>query len=191
MKEVIENLKEAINGESIAKRKYELFAEKAKEEGLIQIAYLFNAVAFAESIHIKNHLKALTILIGAEPKLEEFAKINEEEIKSIVKDTKTDLINAIAGEMFEFKKMYKNFIKIADKAGRDVAELSFTLARYAERVHAKLYTMVLKKLEANKPREIKEIYVCKICGNVEINKIPLKCPVCDHGPSFFIKIEKN
>ncbi len=191
MKGVIENLKEAINGESIAKRKYELFAQKAKEEDLIQIAYLFKAVAFAESIHIKNHLKALSILIGTEPKPEEFIKINVEEIKSIVKDTKTDLINAIAGEMFEFKKMYKNFIKIADKAGIDVAELSFTLARYAERVHAKLYTMVLKKLEANKPREIIEIYVCKICGDVEINKIPLKCPICDHGPSLFIKIEKD
>lgn len=189
MSEVIESLKEAINGESNAKRKYELFAEKAKQENLPEIAYLFKATAFAESIHIKNHLKALTTITGSDANPQDFVKVDEAELKGYVKDTASDLLNAIAGEMFEFKKMYKNFVKLAKKAGKDTAELSFTLARYAEQVHARLYSIVLKKLESGKPREIKEIYVCKICGNVELNRIPGKCPVCDHGPNFYVKID--
>jgi rubrerythrin len=189
MEEVLKNIQEAINGESNAQRKYELFSEKALSEGLPQIAYLFKATAFAEGIHIRNHLKALATILGSKTNPQEFVKIDEEKLKSAIKDTKSSLLDAIAGEMFEFKKMYKNFVKIAEKAGEDVAELSFTLARYAERVHAKLYSTTLKKLESNKPREIKEIYVCSICGNIELNEIPSKCPVCDHGPQFFKKIE--
>ncbi|MFX0035524.1 MAG: ferritin family protein [Candidatus Hermodarchaeota archaeon] len=53
----IQNLKEAIIGESNAKRKYELYAEKAREENLLEVAHLFKAIAVAEAIHIKNHIK--------------------------------------------------------------------------------------------------------------------------------------
>ena len=56
MSEVIDNLKAAINGESNARRKYELFAERAIEENLPEIANLFKATSSAESLHIKNHL---------------------------------------------------------------------------------------------------------------------------------------
>ena len=61
---VIENLKEAIKGESNAKRKYELYADQAVKENLPEIGHLFIAVAFAESIHIKNHVKALSSLLN-------------------------------------------------------------------------------------------------------------------------------
>ena len=53
---IIENLKEAINGESNAKRKYELYAEQAMKENLPEVANLFKAVSQAENIHVKNHL---------------------------------------------------------------------------------------------------------------------------------------
>ena len=59
---VIENLKEAIVGESTAEIKYKLFAEKASKEGFNEISKLFNAISTAEAIHIKNHLKALIII---------------------------------------------------------------------------------------------------------------------------------
>ena len=60
---VIDNLKEAIIGESKAQRKYELYAEQAIKENLVEIGHLFKAVAFAESIHIKNHIKAISNFI--------------------------------------------------------------------------------------------------------------------------------
>ena len=62
MSVILENLKEAIKGENNAKLKYELFAKKAKEEDLSEIAHLFEVISYAESIHTKNHLRVLSKL---------------------------------------------------------------------------------------------------------------------------------
>ncbi|MFX0081519.1 MAG: rubrerythrin family protein [Candidatus Hodarchaeota archaeon] len=133
---VIENLKEAINGESNAKRKYEFYAQKAKEENLPEVAHLFKAISITEAIHIKNHVRALQVLINREVKIEDFIDVNEVALKDNVKDTKSNLLDAINGETYETKQMYKLFLKNSKKEGNDVAELSFSLARKVEKVHA-------------------------------------------------------
>ncbi len=186
MSVIISNLKDAIKGESNAQRGYELFAEKAKKENLPEIARLFSAISIAEGIHIKNHLRALTVITGSEP-TKDFIKIDEEKLKTQVKDTISNLKKAIEGETYETKKMYKEFVKNSIKAGEDVAELTFSLARKAEKIHAKIYLKYLKLLEANKTIEDKDIFVCNICGNVEFEKVPENCPCCDHGVQFFKK----
>jgi len=186
MSVIIENLKEAINGESNAQSKYLLFAEQAKKENLPEVARLFTAISNAEGIHIKNHLRALTVITGSEP-TKDFIKIAEEKLKAQVKDTKSNLQKAIDGETYKTKKMYKEFVKNAKKGGNDVAELTFFLARKAEKIHARIYTQYLKMLEANKPIQDRDIFICKICGNVEFEKPPAICPICDHGEQFFEK----
>lgn len=188
MKIVEQNLREAINGESNAKHKYELFAEQAKKEGLTPIAKIFDAISQAESIHIKNHLKALSHLTNGEINVNELIKIDEEELKSKMRNTRDNLKNAIEGELYETKKMYKGFIKNSIKEQDSIAELSFTLARKAEKVHAKIFTKFLRAIEKEKQIECKDIFVCQICGNVELNKAPSICPICEHGKKFFKKI---
>jgi rubrerythrin len=185
---VIENLKEALNGESKAKRKYELYAQKAKEENHPEIAHLFKAVSFAESIHIKNHLRALSVMKGSEIKLDDIVSINEEELEQKVKDTAANLQDAIDGEIYETKKMYKDFEKNASSEGKDVPELSFSLARDAEKVHADLFSKYLKNLKKGKNIKKQKIYVCQICGNVEFDEPPEICPVCDHSKEFYEEI---
>jgi rubrerythrin len=133
---VIENLKEAIVGESNAKRKYELFAEKALNEGFPEIAHLFKAISTAEAIHIKNHLKAIEEITKKSVDLDAIANIEENILKKQVRNTRNNLIQAIAGETFEFKKMYKGFMKNAKKNDVYLAEFSFDLARMAEIVHS-------------------------------------------------------
>ena len=113
--------------------------------------------------------------------------INEEQLKEKMKDTHSNLIDAINGETYEFKMMYKNFMKNARKNEKDIAELSIDLARKAENVHKKLFSKFLKILEKNQNFETIEIYVCQICGNVELGEVPNVCPICDHSKKFFIK----
>lgn len=184
---VIKNLKEAIIGESNAKRKYELFAEKALNEGFPEIAHLFKAISTAESIHIKNHLKAIEEITKKSVDLNVIVNIEEIVLKKQVRNTRNNLIQAIAGETFEFKKMYKGFMKNAKKNEVYLAEFSFDLARMAEIVHSKLYIKFLKKLDNKEPFEDIDIYVCRICGNVELIKIPKICPNCEHDQKFFMK----
>jgi len=186
---VIENLKEALNGESNAKRKYELYAQKAMEENYPQIAHIFKAVSFAESIHIKNHKRALSLLTDTEIRLDDFVQVDEEQLKKKMGDTASNLDDAIEGEIYETKKMYKKFEKNANSSGKEVAELSFSLARDAEKIHADLFSSFLKGLKKGKKVEKKKIFVCQICGNVEFEEPPETCPVCDHSEKFFKEIK--
>ena len=186
MSSTIENLKEAIKGENNAKLKYELFAKKAKEEDLPEIAHLFEAISYAESIHIKNHLRALSKLTKSEVDLFDIVSSEENSIK--VSNTKDNLTQSIEGEIYEFKKMYKDFTKTAKKRDVYLAELSFDLARKAELVHSELFKKYLKKLVNNESFDKIDIYVCTICGNVELESAPKTCPNCEHDQKFFIKV---
>lgn len=47
----------SFSGESQAHMKYLIFAMKAREEGFENVARLFEAIAFAEFVHARNHLK--------------------------------------------------------------------------------------------------------------------------------------
>ncbi len=190
MQIVVKNLKEAILGESNARRRYELFSEQAKRENLNEIARYFKSISLAEGIHVKNHLKALSVITNSEVDIKDFVEIDEEELKTQVKDTRSNLTEAIKGETYETKEMYKKFLKNSRKEGSDVAELSFSLARKAEKVHAKIYSNLLKKLEKNEKFEYIEIYVCTICGNVELGTAPKICPICDHDQKFFKEVQQ-
>jgi rubrerythrin len=185
---VIDNLKEAIIGESTAKMKYELYSDKAQEENQPEIAHLFKTIAYAESIHIRNHLKALSKISEKEIKADDIVNLDQNEIKKEVNNTRNNLIQAIAGETYEFKTMYKGFIKNAKNEDLFLAEYSFDLARKAEKVHSKLFIKYLKMLDKNKSFDEIAIFVCTICGNVELGEAPNVCPNCEHDQKFFEKI---
>jgi len=191
MTTIIENLTEALKGETIALKKYELFAEQAEKENHLEIARLFKAISFAESIHIKNHAQALSKVSNTQVMIEKLIEINESDLKKQVKDTRNNLIQAIAGETFEFKKMYKSFVKNAKKEDEYIAEYSFNLARKAEIVHSKLFINYLKKLDKKEIVRPIDIYVCIICGNAIIEKPTENCPNCDHDVKFFKKFDYN
>lgn len=186
--DVLENLKQALIGETTAKKKYSMSSKKAEDEGYKEIAYLFKAISKAEEIHIKNHIKAYEKI--AKQKFDEniLNELNEKEIQQKVKDTRSNLIQAIAGETYEFQKMYKSFIKTAKKQDQYLAEFSFNLARNAENVHRKLFIQFLKAFDNGGSYNCLKIFVCKICGNVILDELPLKCPICEHDKGFFQEI---
>jgi rubrerythrin len=188
MSNTVENLQKAIKGETEAKHKYNLFSQKAMTENLEDIAHLFKAVSFGEQIHIENHVKALEVLKDKEIGTIDQFNINIDNTIQI-EGTEINLKRSIQGEMDEFKNMYKDFVKIANKEDFDVAELSFTLARKAEKQHASAFKQYLKFLKKEKKIPFKRIYICQICGNIEFDDPPENCPVCDHSKKFFKEIK--
>jgi len=152
----IENAKEAFAGESQANRKYQAFSDKAAEEGFKNIATLYKAASEAEAIHAKKLLK---VLAAIEP-------------------TAKNLDVSIAGETHEFTHMYPEFVKVAEAEGRTDAVLAFTHAMKAEQVHAALYKKALDAVKAGNDLGREKIFLCPVCGNIEIGKVPDKCPVC-------------
>jgi len=165
MSKTEQNLKDAFAGESQANRKYLAFAKKADEEGYLQAAKLFRAVAEAETIHAHAHLKVL----GG------------------VKSTAENLKEAIEGEAHEFMEMYPAMIETAGAESDKKAERSFKYASEVEKVHASLYQNALDTLD--NPKEVDCYYVCSVCGYTCEDESPETCPVCKAKARAFSKTE--
>jgi rubrerythrin len=151
-----ENLAGAFAGESQANRKYLAFAKQAEVDGYPQVAKLFRAAAHAETIHAHAHLRAM----GG------------------IKKTAENLGEAIAGEEFEFRKMYPPYLDEAQKEGDRMAEASFRNALAVEEVHHTLYSQALASVNAGGDLPARPIYVCEICGNTVYDSAQDKCDVC-------------
>jgi len=179
-----EYLKKAITGETNATKMYLKFSEIAKEQGFNKTAYLFMALRDAETIHIKNHLKAL----GDE-------KYTPEKGNFKTGSTEENLITAIEGETYEYKKMYPEFLKaikseIKTEYGR-IAELSMLWALKTEKTHAKLLKAALKYIKRAEDFDTDGIHVCRVCGNLFSGKEAPGdvCPVCGHDAQFYNRVQ--
>jgi len=162
-----ENLKAAFAGESQANRHYLFSAEQADKEGHKQIARLFRAVAEAETVHARNHLRTL----------------------GDIKSTKENLEAAIGGEHYEFTKMYPEFIEQAKADGNKRAEVTFDHANKVEKIHHTLYGKALKALEEGQPLEDKPYFVCQVCGYTVAGEAPGRCPICQAPQDRFKLVE--
>jgi rubrerythrin len=165
MSKTEQDLRDAFAGESQANRKYLAFAAAADKEGYPQVAKLFRAAAEAETIHAHSHLRAL----------------------KGIKTTKENLLEAIAGETHEFKKMYPKMVETAKAEGNKEGERSFRYANDVEKVHAQLYQKLLDNLGATK--ETYAYYVCPVCGYTSEKEPPDSCPVCGAKGKMFKKID--
>ncbi|MCJ7424870.1 rubrerythrin family protein [Candidatus Bathyarchaeota archaeon] len=166
MGKTAENLKNAFSGESQANRRYLAFARKAEEEGFSQVAKLFRAAAEAETVHALNHLR----------------------IAGDVKTTSENVETAVAGETFEYKKMYPEYISVAKQEGNQQATWSFDVANKVEQVHAGLFSNAVKTLKKKDQLPQLDYYVCSVCGNTVEGEAPERCPICGSPKVKFFKV---
>lgn len=157
----LNHLMAAFAGEAQANRKYLAYAKKAEAEGKHNVAKLFRVTADAETIHA----------------------FKEYELAGKLGSTSDNLQAAIAGETYEFKEMYPEFLKAAEEEGNKAAARAFKFALEAEKVHAQLFQEALDNLG-----ETEEVfyYLCPVCGNIE-KSIPEKCFICQVPGEKFIK----
>lgn len=166
MTETLDNVKDAFAGESQANQKYRAFSKKAEKEGFHNIAKLFKTAAEAERIHAEGHLGAM----------------------DGISSTVDNLISAIAGETYEYKEMYPPMLQAAE-AENHKAKRMFKYALLAEEVHAKLYQLALECASQGKDLDMSEIYLCPVCGNIEMGKPEDKCKICGTPADKFFTVE--
>lgn len=166
-----QNLMTAFAGESQARNKYTYFASKAKKDGYVQIAKIFEETANNEKEHAKIWFKLLDG-IGT----------TEENLKA-----------AAEGENYEWTDMYKTFAEEARAEGFTKIAYLFEEVGKIEKEHEERYQKLLNNLTQGKvfEREEPQMWVCANCGHIHYgNKAPEKCPVCDHPMAYFkIKAE--
>ena len=193
MKNTIKNLAKAFIGESQARNRYTFYAKIAKNEGFEQIAEIFLITTENE----KEHASWLFKLIN-ELKKQSNEKLDEIKVEAVAPttlgSTLENLKAAIAGENYEYTKMYPEFADVAEKEGFPEIAARLRAIAKAEEHHEERYKKLLKEVEAGTVfKKKKEVWwVCRECGYVHFGKQPPeKCPSCDHERSFYqIKCEE-
>jgi rubrerythrin len=163
------NLRSAYAGESQARMRYGIYSSRAAENGFPNIARLFTAVAFAESIHATNHYRNIAAKGGATT------------VSAAVFGTRTtseDLQAGIDGETFEIDEMYPAYKAVAAFQGEKAAEIAFTWAWETEKIHASLYEKAKQSVDDGKDPDLGPIQICTVCGYTLEGQVPDKCPIC-------------
>lgn len=160
----LKNLHAAYTGESKAVVRLKAFAQKAAEEEYDGVAKLFRAVAESENVHAFNNLRLLRD----------------------IKDTETNLEEALAKEEKIAQVSYDSFIADAEAEDDKAASTMFAYARDVEERHAKLYEGALQHMVADK---VPDYYVCSVCGYVADDVIPEKCPICGATQDKFFEVK--
>ena len=162
------NLMAAFAGESQARNKYTYYASKAKKDGYVQIANIFEETAANEKEHAKIWFKLLHG--GAIP------------------STVENLKDAAAGENYEWTDMYAEFAREAREEGfNEIADLFDGVAKI-EKEHEERYRKLLENIEGDLvfSKEGDCVWQCLNCGHIVIGKkAPEVCPVCAHPQSYF------
>ncbi|HIS68022.1 MAG TPA: rubrerythrin family protein [Candidatus Gallacutalibacter stercoravium] len=166
------NLMTAFAGESQARNKYTYFASKAKKDGYVQIANLFEETANNEKEHAKIWFKLLNG-IGT----------TEENLKA-----------AAEGENYEWTDMYATFAKEAREEGFDQIAALFEGVAKIEKEHEERYLALLKNVKEGAVFQKGDIVIwqCSNCGHIHVGeKAPQVCPVCSHPQAYFQIAAKN
>ena len=162
-----ENLLAAFAGESEARNKNTYYASKARKEGYVQIANIFEETAANEKEHAKIWFKLLKGGIGT---------------------TAENLADAAAGENYEWTDMYATFAKEAREEGFDEIATLFEGVAAIEKEHEERYKKLLENVEKGLvfSKDGDTIWQCSNCGHICIGKqAPEVCPVCAHPQSYF------
>ncbi|MFH8086218.1 MAG: ferritin family protein [Candidatus Aenigmatarchaeota archaeon] len=187
MKKTIENLAKAFVGECQARNRYTFYSKVAKKEGFEQIAEIFLITAENEREHASWLFKLINELKKKSKEKIEEIKV-EASVPTTLGSTTENLKAAIAGENYEYTKMYPEFAEIAEKEGlKEIAKRLRAIA-IAEKHHEERYKKILVEVEKGTVfKKEKEVWwVCRECGYVHFGKEPPeRCPSCDHERSFY------
>lgn len=179
------NLLASFAGESQARSRYTLFAQKAIEEGYEQIASIFLTTANQELSHATQFFN---LLEGG------MVEIKAAYPAGKVGTTKENLAAAAAGEHEEWGDLYANFAEVAQQEGFPEIALLYKNISKVEQMHEKRYLKLLERMENEEvfKSEHPLVWYCRKCGYiVETKQAPKKCPVCGMPQGWFERFPDN
>ena len=179
------NLLASFAGESQARSRYTLFAQKAIEEGYQQIAAVFMETAEQELSHAKQFF---SLLEGGT------VQISAGYPAGVVGTTVENLAAAAAGEREEWSDLYSNFAQVAREEGfPQIANLYDQIAK-VETMHEQRYIRLMERLKAGEefssPEPVE--WMCRKCGfTITAKNAPKRCPVCGMDQAWFERKANN
>jgi len=179
------NLLAAFAGESQARNRYTYFASTARKEGFEQITNIFTETAENEKEHAKIFFEYLeggdTEIAAAYP-------------AGMIRDTKSNLEAAAAGENLEWTTIYADFSKTARDEGFPEVARSFEQIAKVEKFHESRYRKLANNIANGEVFKKKSTvrWHCINCGYVfEGTEAPKECPACRHPQAFYELLAEN
>ncbi|MGI6735724.1 MAG: rubrerythrin [Anaerovoracaceae bacterium] len=162
----LENLMTAFAGESQARNKYTYYASQAKKDGYVQIQKIFEETANNEKEHAKLWFK-LAQGIGT---------------------TEENLLDAAAGEHYEWTEMYKEMAETAREEGFPEIAAQMEGVAAIEKEHETRYRKLAENVKNGKvfAKDEEVVWQCANCGHLVVGReAPETCPVCHHPQAYF------
>jgi rubrerythrin len=179
------NLITSFAGEAQARNRYTYFASKARTDGLVQIAMIFEETANQEKEHAKRFFEQLE---GGEVMVETLFPAG------VIGPTAENLKAAAAGENCEWSEIYPGFAKIAREEGFENAAKIWEAVSIAEKQHEKRYLDLLSNVNLGKvfKKDKPVVWRCINCGYLhEGTEAPLSCPACAHPQAYYELLAEN
>jgi rubrerythrin len=179
------NLIASFAGESQARNRYTYFASKARKEGYIQIAEIFEETANQEKEHAKRFFNFLQ---GGT------AEVMASFPAGVVGSTLENLKAAAEGEHHEHMEMYPGFAKVARQEGFEAIAKVWEAISVAEKQHEKRYSDLAANIGASRvfKRDKAVVWRCRNCGYIhEGDEAPGACPACAHPKDYFELLGEN
>ena len=180
-----QNLLKAFAGESQARNRYTLFAQKAREEGYEQISAVFAETADQELAHATRFFKFLQ---GG------MVSITAEYPAGRIGNTAENLLEAAQGELLEWSDLYNNFEQVAVDEGFKEVAAAFKMIAQVENFHEWRYRKLLERLQNDTvfKREKTIRWQCRNCGYIyECTVAPARCPAYLEPRAFFEPARAN
>lgn len=169
----LQNLMAAFTGESQARNKYTFYAQKARDDGYVHIAEIFEETAHNEKEHAEIWFKLINDGLG---------------------ETRGNLEDAAGGEHYEWSEMYAEFSKTATEEGFTRIAALFDLVAKIEKEHEIRYRTLQANIETGRvfSRDSETTWICTNCGHIHTgSEAPKQCPVCEKNQSYFKERETN
>jgi rubrerythrin len=165
--------------ESQANSRYRFFANKAGQDGYIQIANFFEETAEQEFEH---GLRFFKFFNGGE------LEITASFLTGVIKDTYTNLIASAELEHNVGLNMYPEFSRIAREENFERAADLWDAISVAEKHHEKSFLTLAENITSGKvfERDREVTWRCSNCGYLHKGQYaPDKCPACVRTKEYF------
>ena len=167
-----QNLITSFAAESQARTRYNFYATRAEQEGLVQIAKIFDDTAAQEYEHARRFLNFLK---GGE------AKIDFIFPTFTMDKTHENLLFAAELELFVHGTAYPMFADDADSEGFTQIADAFHRVSVAEEQHESMYRELADNVKQQRTFVREEVvrWHCLKCGYIHEGKTaPTQCPAC-------------
>lgn len=183
--ETEKNLLKSFAGESQARNRYTFFASKARKEGFVQIADIFEETASQEKEHAERFFKFLEG--GA-------LEITASYPAGVIGTTEENLTEAAEGEYDEWNNLYPAFAEVARKEGFPEIAYVWEKICVSEKQHEHRYRGLLANVQNGTvfKKDKPVVWRCRNCGYLHYgDEAPQSCPACAHPQAYFEVLAEN